>query len=125
MGLTLIEVLVALAVVATVMIAIVRLHLVSLNLSNQSSQVTQASLLASSKLEQALSVGFPEIGTKQGTETIDNIQMHWKVDVIDKTISLKSDKPLEQLRSVKATTSWKQGQKKKQVEYETWVTKRN
>jgi len=74
-GLTLLEVLVAVAVLAVAMVTLLGLQARNVRLAAETRDLTVAGLLASSLAAKTLSGPFPESGTTQGTFTADDTAM--------------------------------------------------
>ena len=74
-GLTLLEVLVAVAVLAVAMVTLLGLQARNVRLAAETRDLTIAGLLASSLAAKTLSGPFPESGTTQGTFTADDTAM--------------------------------------------------
>ncbi|MBP1722444.1 MAG: putative ral secretion pathway protein [Deltaproteobacteria bacterium] len=66
-GFTLLEVMIALAILAMVGVAFLRAQASSIRLVDESSQVSLATLLGREKMAELESMGFPEVGKTSGT----------------------------------------------------------
>jgi len=66
-GFTLLEVMIALAILALVGVAFLRAQAGSVRLVDESSQISLATLVAREKMAELESVGFPEVGKTSGT----------------------------------------------------------
>ena len=121
---TLIEAIVALAIVAIALVALIRLHLISIGLHDQTQLAQQATLLASEKLEQTLAEGFPEIGLKNGTETSNELELHWQVKVNNAILPYSELASLKNLRQVEVTTHWQQGKNAHSVHLNSLIARR-
>ncbi len=65
-GFTLLEVMIALAILSLVAVAFLRAQAASIRLVDESSQISVATLLAREKMAELESLGFPEIGKESG-----------------------------------------------------------
>jgi general secretion pathway protein I len=65
-GFTLLEVMIALAILAMVGIAFLRAQATSVRLISESNQITQATLLAREKIAEMETIGFAEAGKQSG-----------------------------------------------------------
>ncbi len=66
-GFTLLEVMIALAILALVGVAFLRAQASSVHLVDESGQISIATLLAREKMAELESMGFPELGKTSGT----------------------------------------------------------
>ncbi len=66
-GFTLLEVMIALAILALVGVAFLRAQAGSVRLLDESSQISLATLLAREKMAELEGMGFPEVGKNSGT----------------------------------------------------------
>lgn len=81
-GFTLLEVLVALAVIAIALGAAVRLSGAMIDTSYSLKQRTVARWIAENRLNLLLATNnFPTIGSKDGAESMAGMQFHWQEDV--------------------------------------------
>jgi len=81
MAFTLLEVLVALAVVAIAVIALLRLHLISICLTERTAVQTRALLLAQQKLEQSCAEPTLKPGVTHGLIDEDDRSFRWRQTV--------------------------------------------
>ena len=80
-GFTLLEVMIALAILALVGVAFLRAQASSVHLVDESGQISIATLLAREKMAELESMGFPELGKTSGTEDQPFPQYRWEVIV--------------------------------------------
>ena len=66
LGFTLLEVMIALAILSLVAVAFLRAQASSIRLVDESSQISMATLLAKEKMAELESGGFPELGKNSG-----------------------------------------------------------
>ncbi len=109
-GFTLLEVLVAVALVALVLVSFMGLHLRSLDATLQSQDITTAVLLAQGKLASLGS--FPETGTEEGAfEGPDLSRFRWASAVTEHTLDAKvSGGKAVVVRQMDVTILWLDGQ---------------
>jgi general secretion pathway protein I len=77
-GFTLLEVMIALAILALVGVAFLRAQASSVHLIDESGQISIATLLAREKMAELESMGFPEMGKTSGTEDQPFPQYRWE-----------------------------------------------
>ena len=120
---TLIEVMAALAIVSTALLALLRLHLVSVRTADKAQITTQAVFLAQEKMAEALSVGYPPIGTKTGTAEIDGCSFTWRTKVTEAgpPQQPRSSLRLDHLRRLSVDVTWQTGPGGKRVELTTYA----
>jgi len=122
-GFTLIEVVVALAILGIVLTVIIELFAGGLRLARASKEYTQAVNYANAKLEEFASRETLEEGTTEGEF---NETFHWRV-TMDKINLLPVDKPWEvkppvQLFKIRVDVLWKPGSKERSAGVETYRT---
>jgi len=120
---TLIEVIVALAIVSLALMTLMRLHLTSGSLINRSSQQTQAVLLAQEKLSLISATGFPKPQTTSGTVKRNLQKFHWQIQVREVSLPEISSSG-KGLREVIVRVSWRDGQNEKQLHMTSYVADR-
>ncbi len=77
-GFTLLEVMIALAILALVGVAFLRAQASSVHLVDESAQISLATLLAREKMAELESVGFPELGKNSGRGDEPFLQYSWE-----------------------------------------------
>ena len=123
---TLVEVFIALSIVAIALVALLHLQVVSIRLFDRADRLTRATLLVNSKMAEVLSVGYPELGTESGTfeEEDDADAFNWQTTVSEVQLEQFEDAGVTGLRSVYVQVSWEDGRQSRQVEMTTLVTRR-
>lgn len=119
-GFTLIEVMVAIAVVAIALVPLLRLHLLSLDATARAQDLTQAVFLAQ---ERIAGIGvFPEASDEQGTfERPELRRFRWYTVVTeDELVLASSAKPIA-VRRILVTISWVDGQRERQYTLESYA----
>ena len=119
-GFTLLEVLVAVAVVAIALVTLLRLHLLSLDATIRAQDLTTAVLLAQGKLA---SMGtFPETGEEEGTfEEPELAKYRWQTQVSEQTFPAAGGETEVQVRRVAVTIRWRDGQQERHYTLQTYV----
>ena len=122
---TLMEVLVALAVVTIGLAALIRLQLFSLNMSNRAELTTRAALLADEKISETLGAGYPQIGVATGTINHAGCDFQWKRQVTNPQSPQLAQAHLTGLRRLSVNVTWQQGGYDKHVQLTTYVARRS
>jgi general secretion pathway protein I len=123
-GFTLIEVVVAIAILGIALTVIIELFAGGLRLARTSQEYTKAVNYANTKMEEVASRQTLEEGTTEGE--FDEIY-HWRVTLNEVKDLLPGEKPWEvkppiQLFQIKVDISWKPGSKERSVGTETYRT---
>lgn len=119
-GFTLIEVLIAVAVLGTALVVLLHCQLVSIRLADRAAQLTRATLLAEAMMAERLAQGYPEAGTEQGADEDGAVPMSWTVQVAPAEL----DVPGGELRSVQVEVAWQDGRGTRRVTLNTLVARR-
>ena len=119
---TLIEVVVALAIVAIAVAALLRLQLISINTTDSTAATTQALSLAQQKMDETLANLSTLSGTDQGTTCYGSDQLNWKRQITDLNLQNLNKNDFAPLRRVLVDVSWKQGSHNKHISLTTYVT---
>ena len=85
-GFTLLEVMVALAIIATTLVTLLGSHLISLNLAQKHKEQTMAMLLARQKMEENLTIPFDSFQSDSGDFGPVHPEYEWELDVEDANI---------------------------------------
>ena len=143
---TFIEVMVALTVVALALSALIRLQLISINLTERTEMTTQAVLLAEEKMAELMTGSLSAPGTTKGTVNRNGRDFFWQSEIQDLPPNLRitlkpnltrmagstmKSKPndtsldsqdLPPLRRVEITVHWLDNQTKKQVQLFSYLS---
>ncbi len=119
---TLLEVLIALAVTAISLIPLLHLLVISISAMDSASCLSHASLIANAKLAEAVSRGYPELGTENGFIDNSNVLYEWQVNITDDRQKMNEKLTLSDLRKVNVSVLWNQGQTKKQINVSTLIS---
>ncbi len=121
---TFIEVLIALVIVSISLLALIRLHLISINMTEIAQIKSQAVLLANEKIAETLALGYPEEGTKSGTVEMNALDLHWQTQVTDIKQHQLGELDIKDLRRILVDISWEQGIRWKHLQMSTYVADR-
>ncbi len=115
-GFTLIEVLLALSLAATAVIALLRLHVISIRMVDRSQTQVQAAALAEQKMAELMMAGWPPLGTDTGSLEQEGRDYRWRTEVTD----WKLPEPIRvdhlPARRILVEIYWDQGKKEKKVQ---------
>ncbi len=107
-GFTLLEVMIALAILALVGVAFLRAQASSVQLIDESGQISLATLLAREKMAELESLGFPEAGKTSGTGGAAFPRFRWEQVVSSTEIPI--------LRRGLVRVFWKDGMRERNLE---------
>jgi general secretion pathway protein I len=107
-GFTLLEVMIALAILALVGVAFLRAQASSIRLVDESNQVSLATLLAREKMAELEGKGFPEVGKNSGTGEEAYPNLRWE-QVVTAT-------ELPAVRQALVRILWKDGTRERKLE---------
>jgi general secretion pathway protein I len=116
LGFTLLEVMIALAILSLVAVAFLRAQASSIGLVDESNQISMATLLAKEKMAELESGGFPELGKNSGPGGEAFPLFRWE-QVISPTEILN-------LRKVVVRVLWMEGSQERSLELTTYFAKR-
>ncbi len=120
-GFTLLEVLVALAVVALTLVPLLRLHLLSLDATLRAQDLTTAVLLAQGQLA-AMGV-FPETGENAGKyDHPDLNRFRWETIVTEQAFDPSNNTSEIKVRQIAVRVLWADGQREQQYFLEAYAT---
>jgi prepilin-type N-terminal cleavage/methylation domain-containing protein len=122
---TFIEVLVALVIVSISLLALIRLHIISISMTDTAQITSQAVLLANEKIAETLAAGFPQEGTNSGTVQRNALGLHWTTEVADLLPTQLEEMKITGLRRILVNVSWKQGIRRKHLQMSTYVADRS
>lgn len=115
-GFTLIEVMIALAVIGIGLLVILHSVGLSLNLSLRSIDMVKGTLLAKEKITQLEREGFPPLGEEEGDFGEDYPRFRW--------ISRVEETSLEGLRKAAVTVFWKEGKGERGISFTTYLARK-
>jgi type II secretory pathway pseudopilin PulG len=118
------EVIVALAIVSISLLGLLRLQLLSIAASEKANALTEAMLLAQSKIAETGASGFPALGTSQGSVKANSLVLQWQTRVTQSALVPLDQGLSSNLHKVTVNVSWMHGAGKKNVEMVTHVADR-
>jgi len=122
-GFTLVEVLVALAIVSIAMTALLKLNLVSIRTADAASLLSRASVLANQRIEESLAFGYPDKKVESGQVEEKGLTLNWKRMVTDCSVAV-GGADVTGLREILVDVHWRQGKSAGAVRMSTYVADR-
>lgn len=119
-GFTLLEVVIALAIVAGALVVILHSHFLSVNLANRATGISLATLLAQEKMEKIMGGEFPEKGEDKGVFK-EYPDFHWRSVVSEAELF---GEEIDDLRKVTVTIFWFDGRDKQTLEVVSYLFRR-
>jgi prepilin-type N-terminal cleavage/methylation domain-containing protein len=123
-GFTFVEVIIALAIASISVLALTRLHLVSIGMADTAQANCRAVLLAREKIAETLALGYPDEGVKSGTFRDGSLPLHWRTSVADLRLPQILESDISGLRKVSVDVTWERGSHEKRVQMSTYVADR-
>ena len=124
-GFTLVEVLVALAILAIAVVALINLQLTSMKLSDRSQRTSEAAALARAKLAEIAGRESVPVGRSSGTaEGAGGMSYSWSATVAELDDAALAAVNVTAMRSVAVEVLWPDGQATRRVQFNTWVRDR-
>lgn len=118
---TFIEVILALAIVSISLLALFRLHLISIRMAETAEITSQAVFLASEKMAEKLALGYPEEETNSGTIEKNGLYLYWQTKITDLHLPQLDGANITGLRNVLVDVGWKQGTSHNHLQMSTYV----
>jgi type II secretory pathway pseudopilin PulG len=115
------EVVVALVIVSVALLGLLRLQLLSIAASEKADALTEAMLLAQSKIAETEASGLPALGTSHGSVKANSLDLQWQRSVARSQLSSLEQGVNSGLRKVTVNVSWAYGLGEKKVEVITYV----
>jgi general secretion pathway protein I len=123
-GFTFIEVVIALAIVSISLLAMLKLHLVSIRLAHTAQITSNAVFLAQEKLAESLALGYPQEGANCGTVEENAVCFRWQTEVTPLQLPQLATVGVSGLREISVDVSWEQGSGQKRIRMFTYVADR-
>lgn len=123
-GFTFVEVIIALIVVSISLLGLIKLHLVSISMTEVAEATSQAALLAQQKIAETLALGYPREGITFGRIEKNNRILNWQTKVKDLQSSKLKEAKITGIRSISVEVDWKQGTATKSLQMSTYVADR-
>jgi prepilin-type N-terminal cleavage/methylation domain-containing protein len=121
---TFIEVLIALVIVSISLLALIRLNLISIRMTEAAGITSQAVLLANEKISEALALGYPEEGTDSGSIEKNALHLNWRTEVTNIEPYHLGEMDIAGLRRILVDISWEEGIRRKHLQMSTYVADR-
>lgn len=121
---TFVEVMVALAIVSISLLALIRLHIISINMTDAAEIAAQATFVAEEKIADTLALGYPEEGTCSGAVEKNGLVFDWRTEVTGLRPRELAKVDVAGLREILVDVSWKQGTGRKHLQMSTYVADR-
>jgi prepilin-type N-terminal cleavage/methylation domain-containing protein len=118
---TFVEVIIALAIVSISMLALLKLHLISIGMTEAAEITSQAVFLANGKIEETLALGYPEVGTDTGTIEKNGLSLNWQTEVTDLQLPRLQGADIAGLRKVLVDVNWKKATGREHLQMSTYV----
>lgn len=116
-----VEVLITLTFVSIFLLALLRLHLISINMTGAAEVTSKAVLLANEKIAETLAAGFPAEGTNSGTVETNGLTLNWQTKVTDLHLPPLDQAGVKGLRKVLVDVTWTYGARRKHLQMLTYV----
>ena len=117
---TLIEVLAALIVVACSILGLIRLHLLTINITNHAQLTQTANLLAQQKIAESLAADSSNIYADSGIINKNGTELHWQKRLTDAHLP-RLNQQLANLHQLTVDVSWKQASHEKHLSLTTYI----
>lgn len=121
---TFVEVVMALAIVSIALLGLIRMHIISINMSQSAEITAQAVFLAQEKLAEISAQGYPDRGSNRGSVQKNALCFDWKTEVADLYLPQFDRTDASKLREISVDVNWKQGNHQKQLHMSTCVADR-
>ena len=121
---TFVEVILALAIVSISLLGLIRLHIISINMTETAELATQAVLLAEEKIAETLAAGYPNLAANSGTVQKNALYFNWQTKVTDMHLPQLDQADIRGLSKVSVDVRWKQGISRKHLQMSTCVADR-
>jgi general secretion pathway protein I len=114
---TLIEVMVALSILAIALVVLLNLQLASIRMTDRAERMSRAARIAYAKMAETLAGGAVEIGTTSGViEAAEGEPvLHWRAIVTERQIADLEPPGLTGLRDVYVEVTWNEGAHQERV----------
>jgi len=121
---TFVEVMVALVIVSISLAALIRLHIISINMTDAAEITSQAIFLAEEKIEETLALGYPKEGASSGTVEKKGLAFNWQTEVTELRRPQSAEADVTGLREILVDVSWRQGTGRKNLQMSTYIADR-
>ncbi|MFQ5780998.1 MAG: prepilin-type N-terminal cleavage/methylation domain-containing protein [Nitrospiria bacterium] len=114
-GFTLLEIMVALAVISISFVALLGLRNRDIALAAYSRHLTEATLLARQKITEVSAAGFPDLGVSEGDFGEAYSRFRWEQEV--------KQTPFEVVRELVLTVVWMEGRREEETQFTLYLFK--
>ncbi|OHB77673.1 MAG: hypothetical protein A2Z25_20370 [Planctomycetes bacterium RBG_16_55_9] len=121
---TFVEVMIALAIVSISLLALLELHVISVNMVDKARVISQAVFLANGKMAETLAAGFPEEGTRSGAVEENGLRLNWQTRVTSLGSRRLDTIGVTGLREVLVDVDWKRNVRPGHLRISTYVADR-
>lgn len=121
---TFVEVIVALTIVSISLLALIRLHIISITMTEAAEITSQAVSLAEEKITEILATGYPKEETNSGTVEKNALTLHWQSEITDLRLTQLEQADITGLRRILVDVRWKQGVRQKHLQMSTYAADR-
>jgi prepilin-type N-terminal cleavage/methylation domain-containing protein len=121
---TFIEVIVALTIVSISLLALFRLHLISIRMTETAEITSQAVFLAAEKMAEKLASEQKE-DFDSGIVEKNGLPLYWQTEITELRSPQLDEANITALRKVLVDVTWKQGTGHKRLQMSTYVADRN
>jgi type II secretory pathway pseudopilin PulG len=120
---TLVEVLLALAVIVIGLVPLLHLLIVSVLTVSSADCLSEATMIGNAKMAEVVGAGYPDLDTDRGSieSENNNTVFDWQVTVTDAHIDGLEDTDLTGLRKVNVAVTWNEGIGQKGIYFSTYV----
>jgi len=118
---TLIEVIVALAIVSIAVLGLLQFHLANIRMADTARTMAMAILVAQEKATETSCNGWPTVGVKSGTEEMDGSQFNWRTEVTNLDSLQSCGVGQSALRQVCVYVMWRDGVCPRTVQMTTYL----
>jgi type II secretion system protein I len=121
---TFVEVMVALSIVSISLMALLRLHVISVRMVENAQTISQAVFLADEKIAETLAISSPEEGIRSGTVEKNGLKLNWETRVESLQSTQWDGEDIAGLHKVLVDVSWKQGENPRHLRMLTYIADR-
>ena len=103
---------------------LIRLHIISINMTESAEITFQATLLAQEKIAETLAAGYPNQGSNRGTVQKNALCFNWQTEVTNPHLPKLDQADIFGLRKISVDINWKQGIRQKNLRMSTYIADR-
>jgi hypothetical protein len=121
---TFVEVIAALTIVSISLVALLKLNIVSINITDVSGIICEATFLANEKIAEALADGYPKTGADSGVVEKNALSLSWRREVSDVKSTQLDELEIDDVRRICVNVGWNKGPTYRHIEISTFVADR-